>query len=112
MVNFVERESLQKKLSKPKKVRLIYAKALGKGKVRIIWKWFVNQDGFQLQHAQNRGFTKKKKTLRKSKHTNIVTLKKLKRGKTYYFRVRAYNKSGSKKKYGKWSNVKKIKIKK
>ncbi len=99
------------KLKKPKKVNLKKVKALGKGKARVSWKWFVSQSGFQLQYAQNRSFTKKKKTKKKSMFTDTVTIKKLKKGKTYYFRVRAFNKSGSKKKYGKWSKVRKCKIK-
>ncbi len=99
------------KLKKPKKVKLKKVKALGKGKARVSWKWFVSQSGFQLQYAQNRSFTKKKKTKKKNMFTDTVTVKKLKKGKTYYFRVRAFNKSGSKKKYGKWSKVKKCKIK-
>lgn len=109
--NTSAKKSVKKKISKPKKVKLKYVSALGKGKVAVIWKLFTSQNGFQLQYAQNRKFTKKSKMVRKNRYTSIVTLKKLKRGKTYYFRVRAYNKSGSKKKYGKWSNVKKIKIK-
>ena len=39
-------------------------------------------------------------------------IKKLKKKKTYYFRVRAYRLEGTKKVYGAWSNMKKIKIKK
>ena len=38
--------------------------------------------------------------------------KKLKKKKTYYVRVRAYTLSNGKKVYGKWSSVKKVKIKK
>ena len=38
--------------------------------------------------------------------------KKLKKKKTYYIRVRAYKMNGKKKVYGKWSTVKKVKIKK
>ncbi len=98
-------------VKKPKKVKLKKVKALEKGKAKVSWKWFVDQDGFQLQYAQNRSFTKKKKTKKKNSITDTVIVKKLKKGKTYYFRVRAFNKSGSRKKYGKWSNVKKCKIK-
>ena len=38
--------------------------------------------------------------------------RKLKKRKTYYIRVRAYKMNGKKKVYGKWSTVKKVKIKK
>ena len=41
------------------------------------------------------------------------TITKLKKGKTYYVKVRAYTKdSKGKKVYGKYSNVKKVKIQK
>ena len=40
------------------------------------------------------------------------TFKHLKKKKPYYVRVRAFRESGNVKKYGKWSAVKKIKIKK
>ncbi len=41
-----------------------------------------------------------------------ITFSKLKKGKNYYFRVRNYVKYGSIKIYGKWSSLKKVKIKK
>ena len=44
--------------------------------------------------------------------TESKTITGLKKGKTYYFRVRAYKKENGKKYYGSWSNVKKITIKK
>lgn len=39
-------------------------------------------------------------------------IKKLKKNKKYYFRARAYKTVVGKKKYGKWSSVKKVKINK
>lgn len=95
----------------PGKVNLKKVKALGRQKVRVTWKWLGSQNGYQLQYARNRSFTKKKKTQNKKFYTSTATLKKLQKGKTYYFRVRAYRKTlyGGKK-YGKWSNVKKVKV--
>ena len=46
------------------------------------------------------------------KWTSKKTITKLKKGKTYYVRVRAYKKLSGKKIYGKWSKIKKIKIRK
>lgn len=67
-------------------------------------------DGYQVVYATNKKFTKGKKTKNTKKTT--VTIKKLKRKKTYYVKVRAYriNKDGEKV-YGKFSKVKKVKIK-
>ena len=42
----------------------------------------------------------------------IYVNKKLKKGKTYYYKVRAYKVVSGKKVYGKFSTIKKIKIKK
>lgn len=41
-----------------------------------------------------------------------VTLRKLKKKKTYFIRIRAYKIADGKKVYGKWSSVKKVKVKK
>ena len=49
----------------------------------------------------------KKLTLKASK--NSATIKKLKKG-TYYFKVRAFAKSGSKRRYGSYSKAKKIRL--
>ncbi len=95
---------------KPKKVTLKKVKALGNRRALVRWKWFIDQDGFQLQYVPNRSFTKKTKNQYKDFVTDTVTVKKLKKGKNYYFRVRAFNGSGSAKKYGKWSKVRKCRI--
>ena len=77
----------------------------------IIWKW-LSADGIQVQYAMNRSFTKKKKTISMDYATSFKTIKGLKKNKTYYVRVRAYNEKRGAKKYGKWSAVKKVKIRK
>lgn len=65
--------------------------------------------GYQITYATNSKFTKSKKVVNTTKRTK--TIKKLKKGKTYYVRVRAYKKdSTGRKVYGKYSTVKKIKI--
>ena len=99
-------------LKKPGKVTGLKVKNKKKKKLVISWNWKVNMSGFQIQYAQNKKFTKKKKSKMVGKWTSQKTITKLKKGKTYYVRVRAYKKSSSKKVYGKWSKVKKIKIKK
>ena len=81
-----------------------------KGKKAVIrWKKVKGASGYQIAYAVNKKF-KKKKTKNVTKTT--VTLKKLKKKKTYYIKVRAYKKIKGEKVYGKWSNVKKVKIKK
>lgn len=95
--------------SRPKKVTLKKVKALGKGKVKVTWKKLSGVSGYQVQYARNKKFTKAKKSKRCS--VNTVTLKSLKKGKTWYVRVRAYKKSGSGTTYGAWSGVKKVRVK-
>lgn len=65
--------------------------------------------GYQITYATNSKFTKGKKVVNTTKRTK--TIQKLKKGKTYYVRVRAYKKdSTGRKVYGEYSTVKKIKI--
>lgn len=78
-------------------------------KLVIRWNTVKGAKGYQLQYALSKKF-KKKKSIQTKKTKYII--KKLKKKKTYYIRVRAYKMNGKKKVYGKWSKVKKIKVKK
>ena len=78
-------------------------------KLVVRWNTVKGAKGYQLQYALSKKFKKKKSIqIKKTKYT----IKKLKKKKTYYIRVRAYKMNGKKKVYGKWSKVKKIKVKK
>ena len=91
------------------KIKGVVAKNQKKCKVKVTWKKVPNSMGYQIQYATNKKFKKaKKKTV---KYT-FVTLKKLKKKKTYFIRIQAYKIADGKKVYGKWSSVKKVKIKK
>lgn len=80
------------------------------GKKRLYVSWSYNSaDCFQIQYALNKSFTKGKKT--KNSSYCQITLKQLKSKKNYFVRVRGYNKSGGRRKYGKWSIIKKCKTK-
>ena len=81
----------------------------GKGKFKVTWKKTAGVVGYQVQYSLNK---KMKAAKKKNCKTVGVTIKKLKKKKTYYIRVRAYKMNGKKKVYGKWSTVKKVKIKK
>ena len=99
----------QTKITAPGKVKKLTAQNKNKKSVTLTWKKVSGAKGYQIQYAFNKKFAKKKSKLTtKTK----FTIKKLKKKKTYYFRVRAYKLSGQKKVYGKWSGVKKVKIKK
>lgn len=68
--------------------------------------------GYQIQYATKSSFKSATKVTVKGASKTKTTICKLKKGKTYYVRVRAYVKSGEKTVYGKWSVVKKVKIRK
>lgn len=94
-----------------KKVTSVKVKKAAKKSLIVTWRWFVSQDGFEVQYALNKSFTKKKKTKRYDLYAERVKLRGLKRKKTYYVRVRAFKKVGTEKVYGKWSITKKCKVK-
>lgn len=95
------------KVKKPGKVVKLALLTNGK-KLEVIWRGKFNISGYQLQYAQNKKFTKKKKTVKVGKNKVHKIIRKVKKGKTYYVRIRAYRKLSVKKVYGKWSKVKNI----
>ena len=94
--------------AKVPRVKFSKLKVSGKCKVKATWKKLTNISGYQIQYAPNKKF---KKAKRKTVKSTSVTIKKLKKKKTYFVRVRAYKLVDGKKVYGKWSVVKKVKIK-
>lgn len=97
----------------PKKVSGLKVRA-GRRKIYVSWKFSSspNRTGYQLQYATNKSFSKSKKTIKLGYYTTRKTIKNLKKGKRYYVRVRGINRIGTKVKYGKWSTIKRIKMKK
>lgn len=65
-------------------------------------------DGYQIQYSLKKNFKNAKKIQKKSRN---ITIKKLKKNKRYYVRVRVYGKVNGKTYYGKWSARKSIKTK-
>lgn len=82
--------------------------------VLIKWKKCSNVDGYQIEYSTNKKFETKatKRVNVKNEKTISKTIKKLKKGKTYYVRIRAFKKTGDTVSYGSWSATKKVKIKK
>lgn len=98
----VSRVSINRLFGKEKAVMVKYKKQKG-------------VKGYQMQVSTSKRF-EKKKTVTKTYSNNKIftrTVKKLKKGTTYYVRIRAFKKdSTGAKVYGKWSKVKKIQTKK
>ena len=78
-------------------------------KIVASWSAVKGAKGYQVQYAASRNF-KKKSSVSTKKTT--YTIKKLKKNKVYYVRVRAYDTNGAEKAYGAWSKIKKVKVKK
>lgn len=98
------------KEQKPGRVTGLTVSVKKKG-MTVSWKKVSDISGYQLQYAQNKKFTKKRKTIFIKKNIRKKKVSGLQRKKTYYIRVRAYKKVSGKNYYGKWSKVKKVKIK-
>ena len=81
-----------------------------KGKATVKWSNVSGESGYQVYYS-----TKKDSGYKKVKSYKVNTTKgsksKLKSGKKYYFKVRAYKKTDSGTVYSSWSAVKSIKIK-
>ena len=96
---------------KLKKVSGIKVKREKNAKIKISWRKIKNAKGYQVCYGKNRKFKKAVVVNIKAKN-NCKYTKKLKKGKTYYIRVRAYAVYRGKKVYGCWSNIKKLTTKK
>ena len=105
-----------KKVKAPSKPSLSSVKNDKSKKLTAKWKKVKDANGYQVEYARNKKFTKSKKSMTikgNATKSPSFTTKKLKKGKVYYVRVRAYKTDADGNKvYGKWSKVKKVKIKK
>lgn len=95
-----------------KKVTLKSVKNKKGRKVLVSWKKVSNASGYAIQYSTSKKFKKSVTVKVKKAKTTSTTLKKLKKGKTYYVRVRAYKTVSGTTYYGKYSSVKKVRIKK
>lgn len=99
------------KVTEPKRVTIKSLKK-GKKKATLKWKKVSGAKGYRIQYSTSKKFKKSKTKVKTTTKTKIV-IKKLKSKKKYYFRVKAYKLTSSKKKLysKKWSKVKSVKIK-
>ncbi len=111
-----------KATAKPKapgkvKIKKAYKKKSAK-KLTVKIKKIKGVKGYQVRVFKNKKKAKKnkkaivKKYVKKNKAKLVIKNKKLKKKKKLYVRVRAYKVFNGKKIFGKWSKVKKVKIKK
>ena len=82
-------------------------------RVQVKFKKVAGADGYEIVYSTGVNFGKKKtKAVSYNASKNIRTIKKMKKGRRYFVKVRAYKMNGTKKVYGKWSPVKVIRVKK
>ena len=89
-----------------KKPAIRKVKSLKRKQITVYWKKDKSVSGYQIQIATN------KKMYSVSKQRVSYTIKKLKPRKNYYVRIRSYKKVRGKVYYSKWSQKKKVKVKK
>lgn len=91
-----------KTATSPKKVKWKSLKKASSKKVRLKWKKVKGATGYVIYRKKGSKY-KKVKTVKKK----ITAILKVKKGKKYTYKIRAYKKVGKKKIYGKYSSAKK-----
>lgn len=101
---------------KPAKQKISSLRALSGKRLKVSWKKDEHAAGYEIQCSTDRKFNNKKniKTrIVKNKLTKSLIIKKLKAGRRYYVRVRAYKQAKvngvSRKLYSAWSGSKSVK---
>lgn len=89
----------------PGKVAISSVSRAGSGKLKITWKKVSGATGYQIYRStqKNSGYRRIKNLSSKS---SSYTNSKLKNGKRYYYKIRAYKRIDGKTYYGKFSNIK------
>lgn len=91
----------------PEKVSLSKIDEPEQNEVNLKWNKVTNAKGYQIQYAKDKNFKKDADVETAKSSAKSKTIDELEHGETYYFKVRAYNKVGKSKVYGKWSKVRK-----
>lgn len=81
-----------------------------KAKIQVTWNQVSQSSGYEVQYSLKSDM-KSSKQKKVSATKTSLTLKSLKRKKTYYIRIRAYLQSEGTWYYSKWSGIKKAKVK-
>ncbi|MCR5837463.1 MAG: fibronectin type III domain-containing protein [Lachnospiraceae bacterium] len=101
------KKSSEKTVVSPTKITKLKAK---KKAVFVKWKKVKKIAGYQIQYSTKKKFGKAK-TVNVKKNKTSITIKKLKKNKRYYVRIRTYILQGEERKYSDWSAAKYKKIK-
>ena len=90
------------------KAKIVSVKAVSEKGIKITWNKVRTAKGYQIKYS-----TKKNMTAAKTVTSGTLSKKitKLRSGKRYYFKVRAYKTADGSRIYGGWSSVKSVKVK-
>lgn len=93
------------------KVAITSLRSKKKGQLVIRWKKKQGIGGYEVQYGTQKTFKQAKTKKISGKGKTGITLKKLKRKRTYYVRMRSWKKAQGRCVYGAWSKVRKVRIK-
>lgn len=91
--------------TKPGEAELLSAANVRRGEVTLKWAKVRRADGYRIFYSTDSDFRSSEKLTVKGGNTVTETVKNLKSGKKYYFKVRAFKTVGKKKVYGDFSKV-------
>ena len=84
-----------------------------KGALKVTWKKQSKVTGYEIQYSTSSTFASGNKSVKVTSVSTLTkTIKSLKKGKTYYVRIRGYKTAGSRTDYSAWSGKKSLKLKK
>lgn len=93
------------------KVAIISLRSKKKGQLVIRWKKKQGIGGYEVQYGIRKTFKQARTKKVSGKGKTGITLKKLKRKRTYYVRMRSWKIVQGRCVYGAWSKVRKVRIK-
>lgn len=93
----------------PKAISIKKAVSPSRGEIQYEWKKHKTISGYEIYIDTNKNF-KMKQSTSVTKDRVSLKINNALSGKTYYMKIRAYKNIGKKKYYGKWSKVKKVKV--
>lgn len=97
---------------RPNAVKLLSVKSNKTNTIIVNWKKDKKSTGYEIVYAKNRKCTDGKKKIRVSNNGTVKKkVLKLKKGKRYYVKVRAYKLVNGKKLYGTYSKIRSVKVK-